>query len=135
MSATPPPPPPTGNPYFDPNGRPTLEIEVSNPLGWKRTVKALIDTGFDGFLSLPILEAFPIGLLLRGTMPVTLADGSTKQTLYCLGGIHFEGDYEVGVVLIETEGTPLIGMSFLRQFKRELVVDPASPKLALNRVP
>lgn len=92
MSATP-PPLPTVNPYFDPNGRPIVEIEVSNPLGWKRTVKALIDTGFDGFLSLPILEAFPIGLLLRGTMPVTLADGSTQQTLYCLGGIHFEGDY------------------------------------------
>lgn len=133
MSAT--PPPPTGNPYFDPNGRPTVEIEVSNPLGWKRTVNALIDTGFDGFLSLPMLDAFPIGLLLRGTMPVTLADGSTKQTLYCLGAIDFEGDSRVGVVLIESEGTPLVGMSFLREFKRELVVDPASTRLALNRVP
>jgi len=127
MSAT--PPAPTANPYFDPDGRPTVEIEVSNPLGWQRTVKALIDTGFDGFLSLPILEAFPIGLLLRGTMPVTLADGSIKQTLYCLGGIRFDGDYEVGVVLIEDEGTPLVGMSFLRQFKRELVVDPVSSRV------
>lgn len=134
MSATP-PPAPAGNPYFDPNGRPTVEIEVSNPLGWKRVVTALIDTGFDGFLSLPMLEAFPFGLLLRGTMPVTLADGSVKQTLYCLGGIHFEGDHEVGVVLIDSDGTPLVGMSFLRQFKRELVVDPASARLALNRVP
>ncbi len=132
MSAT--PQPPATNPYFDSDGRPTIEIEVSNPLGWKRTVKALIDTGFDGFLSLPILEAFPIGLLMRGTMPVTLADGSTKQTLYCLGGIHFEGDFEVGVVLIESEGNPLVGLSFLRQFKRELVVDPSFAKLALNRV-
>jgi len=128
-------PPATGNPFFDSDGRPTVEIEVSNPLGWKRTVKALIDTGFDGFLSLPMLEAFPIGLLLRGTMPVTLADGSTRQTLYCLGSIHFDGDLAVGLVLIESEGTPLVGMSFLRQFKRELVVDPASTKLALNRVP
>ena len=63
--------------YLNANGDPHVEIEVANPLDWRKKVNCLIDTGFTGFLSIPLLEAFPIGLLLIGTMPVTLADGSS----------------------------------------------------------
>src|SRR5579862_565197 len=121
------------NPYFDPDGRPTVDIEVSNPIGWKAKVTALIDTGFDGFLSLPIVEAFAIGLLLRGMIPVTLADGSTQDNLYCLGTINFDSEQQDGTILIEWQGSALVGMDFIRSFSRQLVVDPTNGVILLQR--
>jgi predicted aspartyl protease len=120
------------NPYFDSEGRPTIDIEVSNPIGWKASVTALIDTGFDGFLSLPILEAFPIGLLLRGMMPVTLADGSTQDNLFCLGRIEFDGEKRDGTILTDWQGSALFGMDFLRTFRRALLVNPVNQIITLR---
>ncbi len=120
------------NPYFDSDGRPTIDIEVSNPIGWKASVTALIDTGFDGFLSLPILEAFPIGLLLRGMMPIMLADGSTQDNLYCLGRIAFDGEERDGTILIDWQGSALVGMDFIRTFRRALLVNPVNGIITLR---
>ena len=96
-------------------------------MGWKRKLKALVDTGFTGFLSIPILEAFPIGLLLHGTTSVQLADGSTQVKLTCLGMAHLGDEGQVGLIIIEPQSTQvLVGIDFLRKFKRQLVVDPTS---------
>jgi predicted aspartyl protease len=85
----------------------------------------MMDTGFSGFLLLPILSAFPVGLLLQGTMPITLADGSTQTKLTCLGQIHFDGKEDVGVIIIENQNTQvLVGMEFLRIFNLRLIVEP-----------
>jgi len=87
----------------------------------------MVDTGFSGFLLLPILNAFPIGLLLQGTMPITLADGSTQTKLTCLGFVHFDGAQEVGIIIIEWQNTDvLVGMEFLRRFRKQLLVDPTN---------
>ncbi len=111
--------------YLDANGDPHLEIEVANPLGWKSKLKCLIDTGFTGFLSVPILDAFPIGLLLVGTVPVTLADGSVQNKLMCLGSASVGAEAHVGTILIEPNSSQtLLGMEFLRVFKKKLIVDP-----------
>lgn len=123
------------NPYFDSNGRPTVEIEVANPLGSRKRVAALIDTGFDGFLSLPIAKAFPIGLMLRGTVSITLADGSRRMNLYCFGTLHFDGDSHDGVMILEwSSDNALIGMEFLRRFNRRLILDPANQTIFLRKV-
>jgi predicted aspartyl protease len=87
----------------------------------------MVDTGFSGFLLLPILNAFPIGLLLQGTMPITLADGSTQTKLTCLGSIHFDNAEEIGIIIIEWQNTDvLVGMEFLRRFGKELRVAPTN---------
>jgi predicted aspartyl protease len=119
--------------YLDANGDPYLEIEIANPLGWKSKLQCLIDTGFTGFLSVPILEAFPIGLLLVGTMPVTLADGSVQYKLMCLGSAGVGAEAKVGVVLIEPGSKQaLLGMEFLRQFQKRLVIDPIAKTVVLQ---
>ena len=111
--------------YLDANGDPHLEIDVANPLGWKSKLKCLIDTGFTGFLSVPILDAFPIGLLLVGTLPVTLADGRVQNKLMCLGNASVGAEAHVGVILIEPGSSQtLLGMEFFRVFKKRLIVDP-----------
>jgi predicted aspartyl protease len=115
------------NGTFNSSGCPTVAIEVSGPLGNRTPLTAMVDTGFSGFLLIPILDAFPIGLLLRGTTPITLADGSTQTKLTCLGLIHFDGKDEAGIIIVEWQNTDvLVGMEFLRTFKKRLSVDPAN---------
>jgi len=111
--------------YLAANGDPCIDVEVTNPLGWANTLHCVIDTGFTGFLSVPILEAFPIGLLLVGTMPVTLADGSTQYKLMCVGKANIGAESHVGTILIEPGGSQtLLGMEFLSVFSKRLIVDP-----------
>ena len=84
-----------------------------------------MDTGFTGFLSIPMLQAFPIGLILTGTIPVTLADGSTHHKLTCLGMVQLGEERQVGLEVIEPNSNlPLLGMDFLRKFKKKLLINP-----------
>lgn len=89
---------------FDDNGSPTIEIEVSGPVHSPRKMTAMVDTGFSGFLLLPILEAFPVGLILSGTTSIELADGSKQNKLTCLGQINFDGKSAVGLIIIFLSG-------------------------------
>jgi len=117
---------------FDDNGSPIVEIEVSGPVNDPRKMTAMVDTGFSGFLLLPILEAFPVGLILSGTTSVELADGTKQNKLTCLGQIHYGGTKKVGLIIIEWENTDiLVGMDFLRKFEKTLVVDPVNGKVIL----
>ncbi len=123
---------------FSASGSPVVEIEVSGPLKNLNPAKftAIVDTGFSGFLLLPILSAFPIGLVLHSMMSVVLADGTTQTKLTCLGGIHFDGKYEIGVVIVEWQNTDvLVGMEFLAKFGKQLVVDPVNRTVKLVAAP
>lgn len=116
------------------NGCPIVQIAVSGPVTNPTNFNAIVDTGFSGFLLLPILEAFPVGLILRGTIPITLADGSTQTKLTCMGELHFDGESQVGLIIIEYQSTDvLVGMDFLTKFRRELVVDPANNLVKLSK--
>lgn len=117
---------------FNSVGSPTIEIAVSGPFTGPTKFTAMMDTGFSGFLLLPLLEAFPIGLILKGTMAITLADGSNQVKLTCLGNIHFEGKTEIGLIIIEWQSTEiLVGMDFLRKFSLKLVVDAPNNSVKL----
>lgn len=112
---------------FDKVGCPTIEIEVAWPVHPAKKFTALVDTGISGFLLLPILEAFPVGLILRGTMPIILADGSQQTKLVGLGQVTFDGKSELGLIIMEWENTQvLVGMEFLRKFGKQLIVDAAA---------
>ena len=112
---------------FNNSGSPVIEISVSGPVTNPTQFTAMVDTGFTGFLMLPLLQAFPVGLILNGTMPITLADGSTQTKLTCLGELHFHGESSVGLIIIEPNSTDiLVGMDFLRKFEMVLVVDPTN---------
>lgn len=120
--------------YFNANQDPCIDIEVSNPLDWKQKLCCLIDTGFTGFLSIPMFTAFPIGLLLSGTMRLTLADGSTQFRLTCLGKANLDGEAQVGVIIIEPSSDQvLLGMDFPRKFNMQLVVDPVNSTVELRK--
>lgn len=116
------------------SGCPVVQIAVSGPLTSPTNFTAIVDTGFSGFLLLPILEAFPVGLILRGTTGITLADGSSQTKLTCLGLLHFDGETQVGLIIIENQTTDiLVGMDFLMKFGLELTVDPINNVVKLSK--
>lgn len=96
----------------------------------------MVDTGFSGFLSLPILKAFPLGLLLSGTMGITLADGSTHARLTARGMLYFDGAQKVGLILLEWQNTDiLLGMDFLIKFRKQLTVDAVNRTVEIVDAP
>lgn len=125
MSATPTTPPLwTGS--FGKSGSPVLKVTVAGPLNPGQEFEAVLDTGFTGFLSMPLLQALPLGLVLYGTTTIVLADGSQGYRLTAKGQVTVGGESRIGVVILEPNSNePLLGMAFLRQFVMVLYLSTA----------
>lgn len=115
-------PPLTG--YFNSAGSPIIEISVFGAFAeGKRKFEAIVDTGFTGFLSMPIVQAFPLGLILTGTTTTILADGSKSSKLTALGKVTLGERTEAGVIILgEGQSDILVGMEFLKVFDKCLVL-------------
>jgi predicted aspartyl protease len=117
--------------FLDNSGTPCLRITVKGPFNPGQEFDAVIDTGFSGFLAMPLVQAFPLGLILYGTTTVTLADGSSNFKLTAqamvMGEVH-----AIGIAILEPSSTEiLIGMEFLKTFNRVLFLHPAKPIVTL----
>ena len=92
-----------------------------DPPGVEHT--GIIDTGFTGFLQLPLGVAFELALPLEGTTSVMLADGSTATKLTAAARATVCEQSRVGIVILEPAAPEiLIGMEFLRRFDVALFV-------------
>lgn len=112
--------------FFDKTGSPALKVRIRGPFGKGVEFDAILDTGFTGFISMPLLKALPLGLMLYGTVSIELADGSKATKLTAKGLAEVEGEEEVGVVVLEpTSNDVLLGMAFLRLFGRGLFLSRA----------
>lgn len=109
---------------FAKSGSPVLKITVSGPLTQGMEYEAILDTGFTGFLSMPLIEAIRNGLVLHGTTTVSFADGSSDNyRLTAQGQVKVDNESKIGVVVLEPSSRELLlGMAFLRQFGKVLVV-------------
>lgn len=113
--------------FLDPSGHPCIKVKVYGiSLEFAREFEAMIDTGFTGFLMMPIISAFPLGLTLCGTSNYTLADGSSSAKLQAFGNVVCDGQDTMGIVVLETSNCGLLlGMDYLRLTKRALMVSPS----------
>jgi predicted aspartyl protease len=85
--------------------------------------EGVIDTGFTGFVSLPMQHAIALGLPLDSTVSVTFADGKSAVRLVALARVWYGGVVGVGAVTLEPGAVDiLIGMDFLRHFKLALFI-------------
>lgn len=74
---------------------------------------------------MPIVNAFPLGLLLAGTTSVTLADGKSAPLLTATGRVQIGDQSEIGVVILQGGASDiLLGMDFLAKFGRVLFIHP-----------
>ena len=98
--------------FIDKHGHAIIEVEVG---GSRTTVKlsALVDSGFDGELCIPIEVAVSLGLELVAAQVVEFADGSTKKELVFEGRAWWEGKSRpIQVYLTESEQA-LVGTELL----------------------
>ena len=58
------------------NYEPVVTLTLRGPSGRTRDIDAVVDTGFNGFLTLPATLVVELGLPYAGTGRATLADGS-----------------------------------------------------------
>lgn len=118
--------------YFDEYGQPKLSLQVK---GLRKTLRIdpVVDTGFNGDIALPISSAVPLGLELRGQVPIELADGSTKTELVFQGWVVWQKrEHEVKIFLTNSSDA-LLGSGLMQGHK--LNIDYSNLDVALSPSP
>ena len=101
--------------YFE-KGRIYIDVEVWGILQkLKQNFKALVDTGFDGYITIPFAQALSLGLVLKGTQSYTLADGKSSHNLVCLGTVKYHNKKAVVPIDVQFGASVLIGSSLLKE--------------------
>jgi clan AA aspartic protease len=89
-----------------------IRLFVQGPAGPAHEVDAMIDTGFNGFLTLPPALVTALGLMRRSRGRALLANGS--EELFDIYGVTVLWDGQQRYVEADAvETTPLVGMSLL----------------------
>lgn len=99
----------------------TLRIAVRGPHGERRRITAVIDTGYNGALTLPSDVIAELGLPWCDIGSVMLGDGSTCQCDIYAGAIVWDRR-PVAIFIEESETTPLVGMELLEGFELNMKV-------------
>jgi clan AA aspartic protease len=84
-------------------------------------VEGILDTGFDGFLCLPIPIAVSLGLQLIDVVRSELADGTVlEDDLVFAGRAEWDGAVKDVEVLLTRAEDVLIGTAFLQEHRVQL---------------
>ena len=93
-----------------------IRLNVRGPGGEEKTVEAVIDTGFDGILTLPTTVVTALRLPWRTRERAILADGSA--TMFNLYEASVLWDGKLRRVLVQAVNTtPLVGMGMLEGYE------------------
>lgn len=106
------------------NYSPRVPVEVLGSVhGNVKEVVAIVDTGFTGFMQIPLAIGIACNLNLWGIQSFKLADGKLIKNIECFGKIRFAGKELFGnITLSETSEDCLIGMQFLQELKMDFCV-------------
>jgi len=97
---------------------------------------AIIDTGYEGFLQIPLATGIKANLRLWGIRSWNLADNSKVKMLECIGKIRFAGKDLTGIIsLSETSEDCLLGMQFLEELKMDFTVSLTRKKAIFQTLP
>jgi clan AA aspartic protease len=94
----------------------TIRLVVSNESKQRQTIDAVIDTGFTGFLTLPLIVINSLDLRLYSREEGILGDGSTCIFDVYSGLVIWDGYIDVNAA----ETDPLVGMSLLYGYRIQL---------------
>jgi clan AA aspartic protease len=90
-----------------------IHVALVGPSGSREEIEAVVDTGFDGYLTLPRATRAALGFPWRRRTRGVLADGSERLFDIYEGAVMWDGrPRRVSVDSAET--TPLAGMALLR---------------------
>jgi clan AA aspartic protease len=97
----------------------TLPLVVGNSNEQRELVNTVIDTGFDGFLSLPSEMIVRLELPWRTSNIATLGDGSKTLFDFYAGIVIWDGQYRM-IDIAESETEPLLGLAMLREYRLQV---------------
>ena len=90
-----------------------IELPLVGPAQDTRQIQVVIDTGYNGYLTLPGHLITALQLPSAGYRRAALADGSSVILNVYLGNVVWHGRQQE-VVVARADGAPLVGMSLLR---------------------
>jgi clan AA aspartic protease len=103
----------------DQNCEAIIRLVVGRTNSSTQVIDAVIDTGFTGFLTLPLVVISNLNLRLYSREEGTLGDGSTCIFDVYSGFVLWDGKFRrIDVNAAETE--PLVGMSLLYGYRIQL---------------
>jgi clan AA aspartic protease len=93
----------------------TVKLNLLDATGEDREIEAIIDTGYNGYLTLPTALIEVMGLPWQGQNEVLLADGTSRVLDVYDGIVSWNGrERPIYVDAIDTE--TLVGMGLLRGY-------------------
>jgi clan AA aspartic protease len=99
-----------------------VRLTVRGPRGQRRRISAVIDTGYNGALTLPSDVIMGLALPWVDTVSVVLGDGSTSDSETFAGFIVWDRR-PIRILVDEADTTPLVGMELLHGFKLMMNVE------------
>lgn len=117
--------------FFDERGFPCMKFDLqaeNSPIP-KRTLTGIIDTGSTGFLQIPQDIAVQLSFAEpepRSAVDVGFGDGRSRLCPMVRGYATLGSETKTGSVIVAPGGRILIGMSFLRAFRKALFVSTSS---------
>jgi clan AA aspartic protease len=103
----------------DRNCEATIRLVVGNVDSQRQVIDAVIDTGFTGFITLPLAVITSLDLKLYGREEGTLGDGSSCIFDVYTGLLIWDGELR-RIDVNASEATPLVGMSLLYGYRMQL---------------
>ena len=98
-----------------------LSLPIRDPSGWTREIEAVIDTGYNGFKTLPPALVTELGLPLVTTGRAFLADGGVVE--FDVYRVELVWGGRTRYIRVDATGNrPLIGMSLLYRYNLYLEV-------------
>lgn len=97
----------------------TIRLSVRGPTGQHQAIEAVIDTGFDGTLSLPLAIITALGLPWRRRGRALLADGTTSVFDIYEATVVWDGRPR-RVAIDAADIDPLVGMRLLNGYELQI---------------
>ena len=99
-----------------------VSLTVQGPSGQSREIEAVIDTGFNDFLTVPSALAAELGLAYRNRGQMILADGSEVTFDIYRAALLWDGKPRHAYVYA-ADATPLVGMRMLDRHNLSIDVE------------
>ncbi|MGI4791360.1 MAG: hypothetical protein ACRYFS_21235 [Janthinobacterium lividum] len=93
-----------------------IRLTVHDAAGREAEFKAVIDTGFTDYLTLPPALIASLQLVFRESAEFVLADGNAVAFETYTASVIWDG-IEKTVLVLASEGGPLVGMSLLYGYR------------------
>ena len=119
---------------------PLLVVTVHDASGSTHSVEAMVDTGFNGFMTLPNITIQQLGLKKSGDVQIILADGRAQSCAVFRAVVDWDG-IPVDIEVEAADFKPLVGTALLRGFRLnveverggKVVIEPLNPATVTTR--